>query len=140
MSQELEEKEFFTFYKLSSIEKKEIVEKLRKTIMEREEVLLAVIFGSFLSNSTFRDIDLALYVRGVDDYLKYKFRLDSVLTDTIGYPVDTTILNNAPSWFILEVCSEGQLLYSRLEGLFEIICKKGLGEQYDLSIKLKLLS
>jgi len=139
LSRELEEREYFRFYKLSSSEKRSVVERLQKLLSAREEVLLAVLFGSFTGNSTFRDIDVALYVVGVDDYLKYKIELDQALTDSLGYPVDTSILNNAPPWFIVEVCESGQLLLSKIEDFYDMICKKGFGEQYDIDTKLKLL-
>ena len=127
MSLELETREKFKFYEVKPEKKKKIINKLKKILEERREILLAVIYGSFLQNYPFRDIDIALYVNQEEDLLNYKFTLEKELSEKIGYPVDVRILNNAPAWFTLEVFENGEILIDTL-GNAEKIYKKALNE------------
>ena len=51
----------------------------------------------------FRDIDVAVYVYPLNDPLDYEFEIERELSDKLCYPVDVTILNEAPPWFALIV-------------------------------------
>ncbi|MCD6368552.1 MAG: nucleotidyltransferase domain-containing protein [Thermoproteales archaeon] len=137
MSLELETYEKFRFYELEPREKERIFNELKMMLSGYGEVLLAVIYGSFLKNYPLRDIDVALYICGEDDPLDYKFRLDKVLSERLGYPVDVRILNNAPSWFILEVLENGKVLVDKVPGMVEKLYKKALDEK--ISMKRRIL-
>jgi len=108
MSLELEERDRFRFFRLSPREKEELVEKLRGELGKHGEVMLAVVFGSFLKDYPFRDIDIAVYIVGVEDSLNYKLRLEEELEEVIGYPIDVVVLNEAPPWFVKKVLNEGR--------------------------------
>jgi len=123
--------ERFRFYEISLEEKRRIVEKLRKILGERKEILLVAIYGSFLKDYPFRDIDIALYIRPGMDPLDYKFMLEKKLSIEIGYPVDVKVLNNAPAWFILEVFENGEILLDR-SGIAEKVYKRALDEIISL--------
>ncbi len=56
----LEEKRKFTFHRLPSERRKEILSELRREL-DREEVKLAVVYGGFTSSNLFRDIDVAIF-------------------------------------------------------------------------------
>ena len=56
-----EEEKKFTFYSLTIDERKNIIEKLRKFFSKREEIILAIIYGGFMSSKIFRDIDIAVF-------------------------------------------------------------------------------
>jgi len=127
VSLELELREKFRFYEISQQEKKIILCKLKEVLKSRSEILVAVLYGSFLRKYPFRDIDLALYVKPQEDLLKYKFMLEKELSEEIGFPVDVKILNYAPAWFILEVFESGKVLLNRF-GLLEKIYLKALDE------------
>lgn len=118
----------FSFYKLSPEEKVKVLEKLRKLMEQHEEVLLVVVYGSFLKNYPFRDIDVAVYVVGEVDPLDYKLKLDSELSDEIGYPVDSKVLNEAPPWFVRKVLHEGKVLLEKVPLIVEKLYLKALDE------------
>ena len=136
MSLELETYEKFRFYELEPREKERIFNELKMMLSGYGEVLLAVIYGSFLKNYPLRDIDVALYICGEDDPLDYKFRLDKVLSERLGYPVDVRILNNAPSWFILEVLENGKVLVDKVPGIVEKLYKKALDEKISMERRI----
>ncbi len=135
MSRELEESEYFKFYNISLDEKKKIINVLREILLSKNEVVLAFIYGSILERELIRDIDIAVYVVNVNDYLDYKFELDKELSLKTGFSIDVKILNNAPPWFVVEVCRRGKLLFSRTPGFSVKICKKALEEQEALIYK-----
>ena len=129
MPLEIEIRERFRFYELSSSDKRKVIEKLKKALEKHEEILLAVIYGSFLKDVPFRDVDVAVYVKQKVDPLNYKFELDDELSEALKYPVDTKILNEAPAWFTLKVLEEGEILVERVLGLVEKLYMKALDEK-----------
>lgn len=107
---EFEERERFRFYRLSREEKEELVKKLRRLVEAHGEAQLAILFGSFTRNVPFRDVDLAVHVKGVVDALDYKLRLDEEFSEKLKVPVNVKVLNDAPAWFALKVLREGRVL------------------------------
>ncbi len=81
-----------------------------------------------MENSVFRDIDVAVYVYPLNDLLDYKFELERELTNKLNYPVDITILNDAPPWFALTVFQNGIPLIERYSLLYEKLFKKTIDE------------
>ncbi len=130
MSLELEEKEFFRFYELDKESREKIIVKIKEFLSWRDEIVLAVIFGSFLSEEVFRDIDIAVYVKPVvRDYLDYKFTLEEELTNITGYPVDVKILNEAPPVFTKNVLTTGRVLVEKIPFLYEKLLLKSIDEE-----------
>ena len=121
----------FKFYEIDPEKKKKIIDKLRKILERSRGVLLAAIYGSFLKDYPFRDIDIALYTDPSVDPLNYKLVLEKELSEKIGYPVDVKILNHAPAWFTLEVFESGRILVDKLE-IAEKIYKRALDEATSL--------
>jgi len=132
MPLELEERERFRFYSLNPQEREELLERLREELCNRDEVKLAVVFGSFLKDYPFRDIDVAVYVTGNIDPLDYKLRLEEELERKIGYPIDVTILNEAPPWFARKVLKEGRTLFTKQPLLLERLYLKAIDEEQHI--------
>ena len=133
MSVELERRERFRFYELDSEEKRGIVDKLRKALVRRSEVLLAIVYGSFVRGRLVRDVDVAVYVGGGVKSFDYEFKLERELSEGVGIPVDVRVLNDAPPRFVLEVLSWGETLVSRVPGLLEKLYMKALDEKNYVS-------
>ena len=119
MSLELEEAEKFRFCELSREDKERVVRVLKEALEKKSEITLAVLYGSFLKDYGFRDIDVAVYVCGSMNFLDYKFTLEQELEKTIGLPVDVRVLNKAPPWFIKKVLEEGRVLIKRTPFIVE---------------------
>lgn len=136
MPLELELAERFRFFRLSPEEKAEIADKLRGLLSGLEEVSLAMLYGSFLKEYPFRDIDVAVYIGSGDvDQLDYKLKLETRLSEYLRYPVDVKILNNAPSWFTRRVLEDGEVLFISVPFLREKLYLKAIDEE-EVYIKL----
>ena len=132
MSLDLEERERFRFHKLRPEEKDRLLERLKEELVGREEVKLAVVYGSFLKEYPFRDIDLALYVVVEGDPLNYKLWLEEELERKTGYPIDIAVLNEAPPWFTRKVLRKGRLLFTRQPLLPEKLYLKAVDEEQHI--------
>jgi predicted nucleotidyltransferase len=106
---------------LNQKDKDLLISKIRKLLLERESVLFAYIYGSFLSEEFFRDIDLALYFdstafQGSYDMFTYCLTLSAECDlATSGVMFDLRPLNLAPLPFKFDVVTNGRIIYARDE-------------------------
>lgn len=94
------------------LSKEQIVLRLKEELQKRPEVLFVYLFGSFVEEEEFRDVDVALYVRKgsiPDDGMWYSIRLSLDLERAIGYSVDVILMNSAPDHLIHRI-SKGRVL------------------------------
>ncbi|MFQ6123754.1 MAG: nucleotidyltransferase domain-containing protein [Candidatus Heimdallarchaeota archaeon] len=93
-------------------------EKLSHLLMQEPSVIFAYIFGSFIKYSSFRDLDLAIYVdlAVIPDLASFEQNLGTRLELRIRLPVDLVLLNEAPLSLKFHV-TKGQLLFSRNENI-----------------------
>ncbi len=128
--EELEERENFRFYKLEKSDREKILVRIKEVLSGRDEVVLAVVFGSFISGRVFRDIDIGVYVKSVvKDHLDYKFMLEEELSSILGYPVDVKVLNEAPPGFLKNVLINGKVLVERIPLIWEKLLLKAIDEE-----------
>ncbi len=85
-------------YTLSREEKEKIIELLRGYLLKNEEVIFAYLHGSFTEDRPFRDVDIAVYVKG-SVFPFYEEELEDELSRLIGLPVDVRTPNSAPVTF-----------------------------------------
>ena len=99
-------------------EKRQLSDRLAALLSEREEILFAYIYGSFLQGP-FRDIDIGVYVQGgssgAADPLRCETALEQRLEEIAGVPIDVRVLNAAPLPFAYSVLQSGEVLVSRDE-------------------------
>lgn len=112
MLQRIEEKEKLRLYRLSKDEKRELIKRIKDILSEKDEIIVAIIYGSFLEGLNFRDIDVAVYVGKRINPLKYGAKLEKQLGE-LGFPFDVRLLNFAPPWFIKKVVETGLLLLDK---------------------------
>ncbi|NJF25676.1 nucleotidyltransferase domain-containing protein [Thermococcus sp. Bubb.Bath] len=74
-------------------------ERLRRVLERHPEVVFAYLHGSFLVTDHFRDVDVAVYVNGVENYTEYELSLAVELERETGAEVDVRVLNDAPPAF-----------------------------------------
>lgn len=103
---------------LSQIDKKKIINKLRPILLKKKEIEFALVFGSFVSDLPFEDIDLGIFLN--KDYLEKINKLDYIIELGIyleekikGFEIDLVILNDLDYNFLYNVFKEGKLLFSR---------------------------
>lgn len=107
-------------HQLSKKDKEKIKNSLNSIFKEKEEVIFAYLYGSFLSASWFKDVDVAVFVdkKKVNrkDVLNYEIDLSLELEKNLHLPVDVKILNYAPLSFKYEV-TKGEMIFTRDESL-----------------------
>ncbi|MGB9717841.1 MAG: nucleotidyltransferase domain-containing protein [Thermoproteota archaeon] len=130
MPLDLEERERFRFYRISKGEKERVAEVLKRVLYGRGETALAVLYGSFLKDYPFRDIDVAVYVVGEGlDPLDYELSLEAELSEKLGYNTDVKVLNDAPPWFVKKALREGVILIEKIPLLNEKLYLKAVDEE-----------
>jgi uncharacterized protein len=98
--------------KIESVQKEMVIKNIREILKKVEpEVISAYIFGSFVQEDKFSDIDLALLFKTqIDKPLDFEIALEIILEDSIGYPFDVRVLNEAPLSFCQVVFRNGKLI------------------------------
>lgn len=96
--------------------REEIIERLVGILQPHREILFSYVFGSFVEQIPFRDIDVAVYY-APDQYdnlnvLGYEQTLAQELMEKINLPVDVRVINHAPLGFLYSVTC-GRVLTSR---------------------------
>lgn len=98
--------------------------KVRHILEPREEVALALIFGSFVKSTFARDVDLAVYLtRQVDLYeaAEYSESLGKVLKKETGLPFDVIVLNTVSEGLMMRVILEGEKVVVRDSRLYHAL-------------------
>jgi len=78
--------------------KKEVIDKIKNFIKCQEEIIFSYIFGSFIEDETFNDVDIGIYVdKNITPIEKvfYEIKLSNQLEEIIKIPVDVIRLNLA---------------------------------------------
>lgn len=120
---------------LDEEEKRACIGRITARLSREDEVLFAYLFGSFRKGS-FRDIDIAVYLRGGYD-ARHAFRFEAAiereLEEVTGIPVDVRVLNGAPLPFSYTVVQTGLVIFSRDErSRSDFVCRL-LAEYHDFA-------
>ncbi|MCX7996105.1 MAG: nucleotidyltransferase domain-containing protein, partial [candidate division WOR-3 bacterium] len=94
---------------------KQIIISILKNALIGEPILFAYIFGSFITEEKFNDVDVAVFVANQNlnkkSLLEYEIELEQKLSKNVkGYKIDVRILNNAPVSFKYQVIKTGLLI------------------------------
>ncbi len=95
------------------------MDQIRDMLIGREDIRFAYIFGSFVTEEVFRDIDLAVYLQDADrkQALFFEVDLERTLEDRVGFPIDVRVINHAPLPFRYHVLKDGIPLLDRTPDL-----------------------
>lgn len=111
-----------------------IVQPIVAQLAQHSEILVIVLYGSFLTNETFRDIDLALLIDerrlSPERFLDYELERLGELARLSRFPLDIRIVNRAPVLFRYAV-TQGQVLFCRDERAWGAFCERTWGEYLD---------
>ncbi len=109
------------YFQMSPAEKQQAVETIKNALMSKEEIEFAFIYGSFSdesggSNLPFHDIDVGVYVTGMDEKesVYYGFEVSGELSSLVNVSVDVRVINFAPVMFLFHVI-RGQLIVDKDE-------------------------
>lgn len=92
--------------------KEKIKKKIEKMIQEREEIIFAYLFGSFIDEEKFNDVDIGIYIN--ENSVKtnnsfYEIELANQLEEILNIPVDIINLNST-SESVVYRATQGQLI------------------------------
>jgi len=124
------------YYRATSREKENILNKIKAYVSCKEEILIAIVYGSFIRR--FRDIDLAVYTGGlISDPLRFESMLCLELSKIAKVPVDAKVIDDAPVWFKLKILSEEIVIYEKKAEIYALYLKEVIGDHQDIEIKYK---
>jgi len=92
--------------------KNDTLKETRRVLNARPEIAYAYVFGSFVDEETFRDLDLAIYVDPTNKLvhrLFYDIELSNQLEQLLELPVDVIVLNRAAPLMVYRA-SQGLLI------------------------------
>jgi len=99
-------------------DKKEVMDEIGKIVSGFDYVSTAYVFGSYVHNDDFNDIDVALLIsKELNPYTRFKFemRVARELERRIKprFEFDVKILNHSPIEFQYEVLKKGKAVFLR---------------------------
>lgn len=122
-------------HNLDAAEKENVVETISSFFHKHvEEVIFVYLFGSFIAERPFSDIDLGVFTnRELNKPLDYELDLEGKLERVAKYPVDVRVLNQAPLSFCCNVIRYGKLLVDRNRNLRADFESKALRQYFDFA-------
>ncbi|RLB15798.1 MAG: hypothetical protein DRG63_06295 [Deltaproteobacteria bacterium] len=109
-------------YKFSEEQKAQILSVAREVLAGEDQIIFAMVYGSFVEDVPFRDIDLGIYVKDLNtgSYFDYEFDISQKVQLALesNIPIDVRIINLAPLPFKFRVVT-GKLLFTRDEEVWE---------------------
>ncbi len=101
--------------KLDKSKKAEIINQISLYLHQKyKEIIIGYLFGSFMTETSFADIDVAVVTKTVpDNSLLFELELENRLEKIVRYPVDVRIINQAPLSFCQNVIRHGKAIVDR---------------------------
>ena len=106
------------FLSMKDGEKEKLVRRIKDVLSSYKEISFAYLFGSFTDSSTFRDIDIGIYLYNIkrEEVFDFEFRVSEKISEAIGVDIeyiDVRVLNFAPYPFLNSIFKDGKLLFAR---------------------------
>lgn len=93
-------------------EKQVIIKQISSRFSKQKKIVFAYIFGSFVSEKKFTDIDIGIFIankKGINTF-NFELRMENEINSFIHFPVDVRTINDAPISFVYHVIKEGVLI------------------------------
>jgi len=123
-------------YMADPVTKFALLDKLAVVLKEKPAVVFAYVHGSFLTEATFGDIDVAIFLEksaipGDFSLARYEIAVETELDTALGYPSDVRVINRAPLSFRYNVLKYGRLLFTKDEDLSTDFAARTIGDYTD---------
>jgi len=122
---------------LTEEDKRKILEKIKTALEKDEEIVFAIVHGSFIERDSFRDIDIAVWIKDPEKAPQYTINLSSAIEAETKTPVDIQVLNEAPLPFKHHVLTRGKTLFSKDEKLRTTLTDETIRQYFDLKLLTK---
>lgn len=130
----------FRYRQLSAERKLKLLERLRGRLEGVSAVVFAYVHGSFADRDSFRDLDVAIWIRDPGEAFYYTVDFSAKLEVEMGVPVDVQVLNEAPLPFKRHVFTRGRLLFSGDESLRLRLVDEAVRQYADLKQLTEIVS
>lgn len=121
------------YHRLTDVERREVVDRLRRLLEGKARVKLAYVFGSFMRRSNVRDVDVAVYAApslSFDEFLD----LGAELEMELRMPVDLVQIQSLDPAFRLKILRKGLPLVMRSTELHNGLVAQAFSELRDYEI------
>ncbi|ACI21240.1 MULTISPECIES: nucleotidyltransferase domain-containing protein [Thermodesulfovibrio] len=106
---------------ISKNQKNQIIHLLKTLLHNEEKVVFAYLYGSFIEQTFFNDIDIAIYCSEIESVFNFqadmKIKISNELInagiDIAPDYIDLRVINNAPYDFLIEVLDRGVLIVDK---------------------------
>ncbi len=111
----------------------DIAETLKEYFRDKEEVLLAFIFGSAVSGRLTKksDVDIAVLFSNAPDFSNV-LKIINDVSEAIGREVDLVVLNNSSPVIRMQVLKNGKLIKSKDDAIHNNFFVRAVKEYDDL--------
>lgn len=122
-------------HNLKTFQKERVIEVISSYLnSEHEEVVVAYLFGSFITAEFFSDIDIGIIAdKDLDRPLDFEFYLENKIERIAKYRADIRLLNKAPLSFCQNVVRYGRVIVDRDPNLRADFEGKILKQYFDFS-------
>jgi len=119
-------------HKISKRERGKIKNKIKKILKKEKDVLFAYIFGGFVRDDSFHDIDIAVYIMpsSQKDLLKRIFEIADKIEREIDIETDVVAFNLIDPYLRMEIL-EGELLFTKDEVKHDFLIDYYIREYFD---------
>lgn len=120
-------------FMLSDEDKQNIMERLAGYTESRKEISFAYIYGSFVEEIPFHDIDVGIYLSEINKESATSYALDLAhfLSNALRIRTDVYVLNYAPVLFLYHVI-RGRLIFERDEDIRAGVVENTIREYFDI--------
>lgn len=102
-------------HELKTSQKKKIIETIFSYLYHQyKEITIAYLFGSFVTEKFFADIDLGILTKmEMENTLNYELEIECKLEKIVKYKIDVRVINKAPISFCQNVIRYGKVILDR---------------------------
>jgi predicted nucleotidyltransferase len=118
-----------TLYRTDAAGRADALQRVRNVLAAEPQVAFSFVFGSFVEDRPFHDIDVGVFV---DGDLGRPDALEERLTRAAGFPVDLVFLNGRPVTFLFHVY-RGQVVCFRSEAQVTAELERTMREYFDIA-------
>ncbi len=118
---------------IAEVHTSDLIEMLREYFKDKEEILLAFIFGSIVNSQITResDVDIAILFNRMPDFKEILY-LKGRLSDLIKREIDIVVLNNASPIIRMQVLKKGLLVANKDRAKYNDFFVRTIKEYEDL--------